>query len=205
MTLLLRYMTVEDIPQVIEIDREAFSTPWSAKSYTYEVTESTYSYMVVLEDLSASKNKSRWNWLPWGRRLTQKKTHLLAYGGLWCILDEAHISTIAVTASQRGNGYGEILLAAMVRRAFELNTTYVVLEVRVSNKVAQNLYKKYGFQTTGIKKNYYRDNGEDAYDMRLDINAHNRQDVIARFEALKLRFPLTDVYTLHAPPSRSNN
>ena len=81
---------------------------------------------------------------------------ILGYGGLWKIEGEAHISTIAIHPANRGLGYGEILLAGMFGKALQLNAEFIVLEVRVSNSVAQALYKKYGFNRVARKKNYYR-------------------------------------------------
>lgn len=206
MALQLRYMRLDDVPAVVAIDQEAFSTPWSARSYAYEVGESRHSYMVVLEDVHiparlARPSPARWRrWLGalgWGRLPVRRgnAAELLAYGGLWHIADEAHISTIAVGKQWRGRGYGEIALAAMLRRSIVLRASYVVLEVRVSNAIAQNLYHKYGFQSVAVKKNYYRDDGEDAYDMRVDLTPDYCERFNERYEALLRRFSLTDCYS----------
>ncbi|MBK9746744.1 MAG: ribosomal protein S18-alanine N-acetyltransferase [Chloroflexi bacterium] len=129
--------------------------------------------------------------------LPESNTVIVGYGGLWNIVDEAHVSTIATHPQFRGNGWGEVLLAAMIRRALTLGAAYIVLEVRVSNVVAQNLYKKYGFETVGTKTNYYHSNNEDAYDMRLNFTnpAAYRETFDPRFEALKARHHFADQYT----------
>ena len=78
------------------------------------------------------------------------------------MVDEAHISTIATMREWRGRGIGELLLVAMIDEAQSLGAEKVTLEVRVSNLVAQNLYRKYGFKVEGRRRRYYSDNGEDA-------------------------------------------
>lgn len=203
MALTLRYMRNEDIPQVITIDRLSFDPPWSARSYAYEVSESTYSHMVVLErtpDEPQAGGLRRFirNKLS-GQRADEKT--VVAYGGLWHIMDEAHVSTIAAHPELRGQGFGEIVLAGMVRRALTLNAGYIVLEVRVSNVAAQNLYKKYGFVVADLKPRYYHNNGEDAYDMRLDLlDPEIRQLIEARYNELCDRVPFDDTYTISPPP-----
>lgn len=204
MTLALRYMRLADVPQVVTIDRVAFSTPWSARSYAYEVSESNYSYMVVLEH-SQEQPLTGWKRLIRGfngHNHHQRHT-IISYGGLWHIMDEAHISTIATHPDWRGQGYGELVLAAMIQRAQMLNACYIVLEVRVSNLTAQNLYHKYGFEIVDTKRRYYRDNDEDAYDMRLNLED---PVIVAQFEALyrevKTRHVFTDDYTQTPRPRR---
>ncbi len=178
--MILRYMRPGDIAQVVAIDRAAFSMPWTASSYAYEITDSKYSHMLALEEpvLPNNEHDAR----GWKRliRNFHSRDHgrILGYGGLWCIADEAHISTIATHPDERGKGYGELLLAAMIRKAIYCHAAYIVLEVRVSNTVAQNLYHKYEFDVVDVKSGYYRDNNEDAYDMRLTLT---KPGVIERF------------------------
>jgi len=199
MSLNLRYMRLPDIPEVSAIDRMAFDPPWSPRSYQYEVTESNYSHMVVLEKTS-DERKPVSNW----RRiignfgvLPESTSVIMGYGGLWNIVDEAHISTIATHPQFRGKGWGEVLLVGMIRRALTLNAAYIVLEVRVSNVVAQNLYKKYGFVNVGTKTNYYHSNNEDAYDMRLYLKDREtyRATFDPRYEALQARHDFNDLYS----------
>jgi len=206
MSLTLRYMRLSDIPEVSAIDRMAFDPPWSPRSYQYEVTESNYSHMVVLEKTSdPDKPKSSWRRIigSFGM-LPESDSVIVGYGGLWNIVDEAHISTIATHPQFRGRGWGEVLLAGMIRRALSLNAAYLVLEVRVSNVVAQALYKKYGFEIVGTKANYYHSNNEDAYDMRLYF--HNldtyRATFEPRYEALLARHRFADQYTTVRPPAK---
>lgn len=199
MSLVLRYMELSDIPQVVAIDRASFDPPWPARSYAYEITESTYSYMLTLEkreqielsgwrrllnNLSGSSN---------GR--TRLQCEVVGYGGLWKIADEAHISTIASHPNYRGHGYGELLLAGMVGRSIQLGAAYIVLEVRLSNTVAQKLYHKYDFKTVGVKKNYYRNNNEDAYDMRAEITPTFISRYKQRIGHLQQRIDYIDSYS----------
>lgn len=203
--LLLRYMTMQDIPQVVEIDEMAFSTPWSARSYRYEIAEAPHSHMLVLEQVAtpAKRPPSRWRrWWRWffNGQSPAPTADLVAYGGLWRILEEAHISTIATHIEHRGRGYGEVALLAMLRRAITLGAEYVVLEVRVSNKVAQRLYEKHGFTVLTVKKRYYRDNGEDAYDMRLPLTPATCAQIEARYQAACARHGVADAYSAHPVP-----
>ncbi|MEP7290896.1 MAG: ribosomal protein S18-alanine N-acetyltransferase [Chloroflexota bacterium] len=196
MSLMLRYMRLADIPAVAAIDQMSFTPPWSAKSYQFEVTESTYSHMVVLE-YGEEKPKAGWRRLvPGLNGAHHEGQQVVGYGGLWNIMDEAHISTIATHPQQRGRGWGEIVLAGMIRRAIRLEALQVVLEVRVSNHTAQNLYQKYGFKTAATKPNYYHSNNEDAYEMHLNLDqryycAHFEE----RFAKLVAQHELIDQFT----------
>lgn len=196
-------MQFSDISQVVTIDQASFDPAWSARSYAYEIGESLYSHMVVLER-SQEQPFTGWRRL-FGTyfRAPEIQRQIVAYGGLWNITGEGHISTIASHPAWRGHGYGEIVLAGMIRRALTLEAEYVVLEVRVSNTIAQKLYAKYEFKTVAVKPKYYRNNNEDAYDMRLDITD---EAMIARFDrryaALQSRLPFIDQYTEAPPPRR---
>jgi [ribosomal protein S18]-alanine N-acetyltransferase len=206
MTMVLRYMTLADVKEVAAVDKVSFSTPWPASSYAYEVSESPYSHMVVLEDIAGEigqRPPASPRWKNLAKRLAGQpasaQRQLLSYGGVWKIMDEAHISTIATHPDQRGNKYGEIALVAMLRRAIVLNAEYVVLEVRVGNVVAHNLYRKYGFESVFTKRNYYS-NGEDAYDMRLDLSEENLARVSQGYATLIMNRNVIDQFTETSPP-----
>ncbi len=147
-------MTVADAPHVLDIDRFSVPLPWAAASYKHELSQNKHAHFFV----ALESGQSRWEkWLGrWGER------RVIGFSGYWYILDEAHISTVAVHPRWRGRGIGEELLRAMLARALKQGAVEATLEVRVSNIVAQTLYRKYGFEDVGLRKNYYRDNGEDA-------------------------------------------
>ncbi|MDE3074936.1 MAG: ribosomal protein S18-alanine N-acetyltransferase [Chloroflexota bacterium] len=97
---------------------------------------------------------------------------IFAYAGLWLMVDEAHITTIAVRQEYRGRGLGELTLCGLVDTGLEVGARLMTLEVRISNTVAQNLYLKYGFKQSGLRRRYYSDNNEDALIMTAEaINA----------------------------------
>ncbi len=196
--LLLRYMTVADLPQVTEIDQLSFEIPWSEKSYRYEMNESHQSFMVVLE---WSRERIATRWQRWLNIHPYVEHRVIGYGGMWFIAGEAHISTIAIHPKGRGRGWGEVLLAGMVRRGMVLDADEVALEVRVSNKRAQKLYEKYEFQTVDVKTRYYRNNNEDAYDMRLNVQDEATCNRFKeRYDALFKRHHLIDDFSPYAPP-----
>ncbi|MBI4504342.1 MAG: ribosomal protein S18-alanine N-acetyltransferase [Chloroflexi bacterium] len=165
-------MRVEDIPQVQAIERHSFSLPWPAHAYRREIESNRLAHYIVLElpgheplEPPAS------TWLDGLRRLTRQLAEATpvrepapigGYAGLWLMVDEAHITTIAVHPKLRGHGLGEVLLVAMFDIAEAIGARWLTLEVRVTNFVAQRLYRKYGFSEQGVRKRYYSDNGEDA-------------------------------------------
>lgn len=210
MSLVLRYMRVGDIAQVIAIDRQCFDPPWSLDSYSFEITESRVSHMVVLEqrDGDSPQEPARQdNWLArlGGRLRTGGQAvstigTILGYGGLWKIEAEAHVSTIATHPKWRGNGYGEILLAGMFGKALRLHADFIVLEVRVSNSIAQSLYRKYGFCRFGRKRNYYGSDKEDAWDMRVTLDKAARRQFARQYDTLRLEHRFEDAYSRSVKP-----
>ena len=169
-------MRVEDIDEIMEIEREAFSAPWSASAYRHELlsNEMAHYYLVRRQHAPASaaggtrrSSRTLWRSLLRKREAAQvgpqpEMPPALAYGGFWIMVDEAHISTIATARPWRGRGIGELLLVGLLEHAQEFGAEKATLEVRVSNQVAQNLYRKYAFQVEGRRRRYYSDNGEDA-------------------------------------------
>ena len=201
---IVRYMRVSDIPTVIDIDTQSFPLPWSLHSYNFEVTQSDHSYMVVVEGVEHIPPGNRLQaW--WQRTLAgpQEIRTILGYGGLWHFGMKGHISTIASHPQHRGQGYGELVFVAMLRRSVWLGVRQVALEVRVSNHTAQALYAKYGFRQRGIKRGYYHDNDEDAYDMVLSLeNAQATRFIETRYRAIRQALQLTDTYTRGGSPPR---
>mgnify|MGYP006271243667 CR=1 FL=1 len=203
--LILRYMRVTDVPDVTAIDQASFAPPWPASSYRFEIKESNISYMAVLELRNHTRRPNApQTGVGWWRLFTgvwgpannvTGKGRVVGYSGLWNIAEEAHISTIASHPDYRGRKYGEILLVGMIRRAIRLRAGYIVLEVRVSNTVAQNLYKKYGFTIHGTKPEYYHQDKEDAYDMRVQLTTAYVQDFERQYQALVQTLDFRDVYS----------
>jgi ribosomal-protein-alanine N-acetyltransferase len=93
---------------------------------------------------------------------TKPRPPIMGFAGMWLMVEEAHLVTIAVDPAHRRQGLGELLLVEMLELADRLGARAMTLEVRVSNLGAQALYRKYGFATQGLRKHYYSDNGEDA-------------------------------------------
>jgi len=197
-------MTVNHVAMVSEIDELSFDPPWPKTSYNFEINQSTISHMVVLEQTIPTEHDNRQpkvGWRGFIDGLFSRNNHtstnrtVIGYGGLWKIADEAHISTIAIHPDHRGHSYGEILLAGMCGKAIAMNADYMVLEVRVSNRVAQELYLKYGFTEFEVKKNYYRSNNEDAYDMRLTLDSEHVSAFEALYETLQEKQLFVDNYS----------
>ena len=158
-------MKWEDVPQVMAIERKAFTLPWSDYTYRHELLENRNAHYLVarrMDEHAPHPARSGWARLWAGLFKPQEPWPIVGYGGFWIVTDEAHISTIASDEQWRGHGIGELMLLAMIERSLELGAAEVTLEVRVSNFVAQNLYRKYGFEVVGRRPKYYRDNDEDA-------------------------------------------
>ncbi len=164
----IRPMERDDIPQVVAIDQLSFPLPWSATAYEYELTQNKNSHFMVA--LAPPAPTAWWPRLAGWAGLRPADSPVVGYGGFWFIIDEAHISTIAVHPAWRGQGIGEQLLVAMLERALGLGAVSATLEVRVGNTTAQSLYRKYAFEVVGRRRRYYRDNGEDALLMTAGLN-----------------------------------
>jgi ribosomal-protein-alanine N-acetyltransferase len=174
----IRPMDYEDIPQVAQIDREAFPGEWvfrSQSAYKQDLNNPSVRYIVACNkrDVSESEGQEPQK-LPWFKRLFGSERHLnvpeniVGFSGFWMMMKEAHIIAIGVRDSYRRLGIGEGLLIATIELAQLLNAHIVTLEVRASNEVAQELYKKYGFRVTGRRLKYYSSDGEDAIIMSTD-------------------------------------
>ncbi len=152
-------MDMADVTQVVVIDQLSFPLPWPASAYRRELLENTHAHFYVARARQDGAGPARW-WAQWVRPPSERR--VLGYVGFWYVVDEAHISTIAVHPDYRRHGIGERLLEAALRQAAGLGAKLATLEVRVGNLSAQRLYRKYGFEEVGQRKSYYRDNGEDA-------------------------------------------
>lgn len=134
-----------DIPVVSSIERRCYAIPWHENAYYTELTNRSACYLVARLEGS-----------------------VVGYAGMWVIVDEAHITTVAVAPEHRGKKVGERLLQGLLEEAILHGATRATLEVREHNIVAQNLYRKYGFREAAIRKNYYTDNQENALVMWAD-------------------------------------
>ncbi|MEW8986436.1 MAG: ribosomal protein S18-alanine N-acetyltransferase [Bacillus sp. (in: firmicutes)] len=142
-----RYLKEEDIDQILKIEELSFATPWTRQSFENELNLNQFAVYLVLE----------------------KEGQIVGYCGMWLIVDEAHITNIAVLPEFRGQKLGEGILRMIMEVAKKRGAKSMTLEVRVSNTVAQSLYRKLGFMNGGIRKNYYTDNYEDALVMWVTI------------------------------------
>jgi ribosomal-protein-alanine N-acetyltransferase len=175
---LIRPMKYEDIPQVAQIDREAFPGEWvfrSHSSYKRDLDNSSVRYVVACAEKGVSESGGQaMQKRPWFKRLFSYDRYLntseniIGFTGFWMMMQEAHIIAIGVRDGYRRLGIGEGLLISTIELAAILNASVVTLEVRASNEIAQELYKKYGFQVVGKRSRYYSSNGEDAIIMSTD-------------------------------------
>lgn len=137
--IIIRHMTKDDVDAVYNVEEDCFVDPWSKDSIRKELKNDLARYLVAEVD-----NK------------------VVGYIGIWFVVDEGHITNVAVHSNYRGKKIGDKLVSEMVELCKENDLVAMTLEVRTSNTVAQNLYRKYGFKMAGIRKEYYSDNKEDA-------------------------------------------
>ena len=187
----VRLMRREDITQVTDIDREAFPGLWPPTNYRHELDNRMAHYMVAVDEsktieaptlapaVDSVPEKGLAGLLSRIRRLfdhhrffaeesTASREYVAGFAGFWIMADEAHVVSIAVREACRRQGIGELLLISLIDLAIELEARLITLEVRVSNTIAQNLYRKYGFVQVGVRRGYYTDNKEDGVLMTAD-------------------------------------
>ena len=145
--IIIRPMTKDDVDAVYKVEEDCFSDPWSKESIRKELKNNLARYLVA-----------------------QLDDKIIGYIGVWFVVDEGHITNVAVHSDYRGKKIGDKLVKEMVELCKENNIVAMTLEVRVSNTIAQNLYRKYGFKMGGIRKEYYSDNKEDAIIMWNQLN-----------------------------------
>lgn len=142
-----RNMELDDINRVYEIEKLSFTTPWSKKSLQTEISDNKLSKYIVME----------------------LDDYIIGYYGLWIVDREAHVMNVAIDPNYRSKGYGSCLIENMIELVRDSEVNRMTLEVRRQNEVAINLYEKYGFETSAIRKGYYRDTGEDALIMWMEL------------------------------------
>lgn len=136
----IKPMVADDVRDVARIETQSFTSTWPANAFYDELHKNTLAHYFV------------------GR----VGETVVAYGGIWVILEDSHVTTIAVDPTFRGRGYGEVILLHLLDEAILRGASWMTLEVRESNAIAQRLYRKYGFTTVSTRKGYYSDNGENA-------------------------------------------
>jgi ribosomal-protein-alanine N-acetyltransferase len=146
-SLTFRFMDINDVDDILKIEHESFTLPWSKEAFLNELTTNQYALYIGLEE----------------------DGKVIGYCGIWIVVDEAQITNVAILPEFRGRKLGEALMRQALEVASERGAKTMSLEVRVSNSIAQSLYRKLGFQNGGIRKNYYSDNQEDALVMWVNL------------------------------------
>jgi ribosomal-protein-alanine N-acetyltransferase len=124
-----------DLPAVMTIEIASFTEPWSVQSFRSELANNkSAAYLVARMD-----------------------GVIAGYGGIWLIMDEAHITTLAVEESCRRRGIASRLLADLIAQAVQMGARRVLLEVRPSNHPARSLYERFGFSVVAVRRRYYLD------------------------------------------------
>ena len=140
-------MQLSDLDEVLEIEAYSFPSPWDRQTYERDLMLNEHSrFYIALDD----------------------NNELAGYIGNWFILDECHVGTVAVKREYRRMGIAHLLLAHTARLALSEGVTYIILEVRVSNTAAVELYEALGFNIVGRRRGYYQDTGEDAHLMLMN-------------------------------------
>lgn len=201
-------MTLADIPRVIDIEKLAYPSTWPASSYRKELQDNPLAHYIVVRDSLMAAEAVGDNPSDSGKRpfplsllparvptpLAPEIANIVGFAGLWLMVDEAHVTTIATHPHYRQRGLGELLLTSLIDIAYGIGARQVTLEVRVSNDVAQSLYRKYGFHEEGIRRRYYSDNQEDALIMWTEdiMTDRYRERYFLLTQALKTRLAAAD-------------
>jgi len=135
----IQFMNAQHIEEILQIEFDSFTTPWTRNNFNSELSNNNAIYIVALEN-----NK------------------VIGYAGMWHVINEGHILNVAVKAENRKQGIGTLLISELEKIALEKEMIGLTLEVRESNSAALQLYQKFGFKAEGIRKRYYSDPGEDA-------------------------------------------
>ena len=138
--ILVRPMAIADVDGVMAVEKDSFSTPWSRSAFEEELAQNRLARYIVAEE----------------------DGQVVGYAGMWLVINEAHVTNVAVSGSRRGEGIGRLLMETLMKLARENGMGSMTLEVRVSNMVARHLYETLGFAEAGIRKNYYSETKEDA-------------------------------------------
>lgn len=139
-----RNMEEQDIPAVVDIEKQLFSRPWSKQAFLQALEQDTL-YAVVLE-----------------------RDMVVGYCGMYCSFEEGEITNVAIAPEWQNQGIGHKMLEYLLEQAYQKGISYIVLEVRISNASAIHLYESMGFQNRGIRKNFYEMPKEDGMIMVLE-------------------------------------
>ena len=137
----IREMEIVDLPRIVELENQLFTSPWSYHDFAYEILENEFSFHFVLEDHHM----------------------IIGYISLWMMYEQSQILSIGIDQNYQGKGLGKELLLWALTYLSDHQVCNVTLEVRVSNRKAISLYQSVGFEKKAVRKNYYQDNHEDAY------------------------------------------
>ena len=136
----VRPMTLDDLDGVMAVEQESFLTPWSRSAFEEELVKNRLARYLVALDADS----------------------IVGYAGTWLVINEAHVTNVAVHAGRRREGIGRLLMEALMQMARDAGMESMTLEVRVSNEAAKTLYQQLGFVSAGVRKNYYSETKEDA-------------------------------------------
>ncbi|MFQ5537027.1 MAG: ribosomal protein S18-alanine N-acetyltransferase [Gemmatimonadota bacterium] len=148
----VRVMEARDVARVVEIESEAFTSPWRADTF-----------------LSLLDRPGAELWVLEMGGEAPPDPEIVGYAVVWCVLDQAEIANIAVAPGHRGSGLGAALLEHMLEVARGRGAETVYLEVRVSNQAARRLYRRFGFEEAGVRRDYYDHPREDALVLRRKL------------------------------------
>jgi len=157
-------MTPDDLDEIMSLERQCFADPWTRRMYLSDLTTNAMATYLVVRIADGKWQIANSKWQMANNRepsaISHQPSAILAYGGFWLLLDEAHIATIVSHPDWRGCGLGQLLMLALLDAAMVRGAASSTLEVRAGNLPARRLYEKLGYEVTGVRKNYYRD-GED--------------------------------------------
>ncbi len=139
-TIIVRPMVMTDVDGVMAVEHDSFLTPWSRSAFEEELAQNRLARYIVAEENGA----------------------IVGYAGTWLVINEAHVTNVAVSSQRRREGIGRLLMQNLMELARENEMESMTLEVRVSNAAARHLYQQLGFVEAGIRKNYYTETKEDA-------------------------------------------
>jgi ribosomal-protein-alanine N-acetyltransferase len=192
-------MHVRDVAAVVEIERASFSTPWPAGAYVREIEQNALARYVVVREVPEVNDTRAARptgiprlWVPdFLRAGPRDDRSVVAYAGMWLMVDEAHVTSVAVRPARRGRGLGYLLMWSMFSLGEVAGARWLTLEVRPSNSVARAMYAELGFRQAGTRPRYYTDNGEDAIIMwSEEIGSQAHAERRRTLEAtLSKRFP----------------